>query len=459
MGQPPHASRMESLAFSVLYTLPEFARGVVIRRPAMVGLMARLRTYDAAQRFCMRLRVRHGGRSVYVRSLRGKVLLLLSQGDVERVLSGSDEVFSLRTKEKARGFSPSQPDSLLLSRGEARLDRHRFNDAVLQPGTVPHSLAPRVERVVSEELDGIFGREPGAVDWGRLRAGHSRAVLRLTLGDAARDDVRILDALNALRREGNWLGLRPWRNGRVRRLRRVMMTGIERHLAAAGGESLAETGEGSLGGSAETGEGSLAGLAASAPATAGTCPAGQVPHWLMALEVLGTTVFGPTLALLAGHPEHYERARAEALDPAGDRAFLRACLYEALRLWPIVPTMPRVVTAPVAWHGATLPAGTDLVIPVGLHTRNPQIDYADAFTPEAWLDGRAAADWWIVPFSAGPGRCPGSDFGGTVGAAALAALLRQYDFRPVAPRLGPGRPLPKALDPFTLRLYAAPAMR
>ncbi|MGR6912643.1 cytochrome P450 [[Actinomadura] parvosata] len=438
MSQPPHASLMESLAFSVLYYLPEFARGPVIRRPGMMRLIARLGTQDAAQRFCMRLRVRYGGRSVYVRSPRGKLLLLLSQGDVERALSGSDEVFSLRTEEKVRGYSPSQPDSLLLSRGEARLDRHRFNDAVLQPGTVPHSLAPRIEQVVSEELDGVLGREPGAVHWGRLRDGQYRAILRLTLGDAARDDVRILDALNALRREGNWLGLRPWRNGRVRRLRRVMMTGIERHMTA--------------------GEGSLAGLAASAPAASGTCPAGQVPHWLMALEVLGTTVLGPALALLAGHPEHYERARAEALAPGGDRAFLRACLYEALRLWPIVPTMPRVLTAPVAWHGGSLPPGTGLVIPIAVHARNPQIDYADAFTPEAWLDGRAAADWWIVPFSAGPGRCPGSDFGSTVMAAALAALLRQYDFRPAAPRLSPGRPLPRALDPFTLRLYAAPAM-
>ncbi|GAA2827296.1 cytochrome P450 [Nonomuraea rubra] len=69
-------------------------------------------------------------------------------------------------------------------------------------------------------------------------------------------------------------------------------------------------------------------------------------------------------------------------------------------------TLPRVVTEPTAWHGATLPAGTDIMIPVAVHSRNPQLGYADTFTPEAWLDGRATADWWIFPFSAGPARCP-----------------------------------------------------
>lgn len=29
------------------------------------------------------------------------------------------------------------------------------------------------------------------------------------------------------------------------------------------------------------------------------------------------------------------------------------------------------------------------------------------FTPEAWLDGRETADWWIFPFSAGPAAAQG----------------------------------------------------
>ncbi|MEV0381529.1 hypothetical protein [Nonomuraea sp. NPDC050643] len=55
-----------------------------------------------------------------------------------------------------------------------------------------------------------------------------------------------------------------------------------------------------------------------------------------------------------------------------------------------------------------------------MHHRSPQIDYADAFTREAWLDGTAQADWWIVPFAGGPGRCPGAELGLQVTASALA---------------------------------------
>jgi cytochrome P450 len=436
----PHATRLESLTFSLLYSLPEFARGPVIRRPLTMRQLARLDTQAAAQRFCMRLRVRYGGRSLYVKGPRGKVLLLLSQGDVERVLRSSDSVFSLRTEDKWRAFSPVQPDSLLLSRGKSREDQRRFTDAVLQPGRAPHDLARRIDQVMAEELDGIFGHRPAVVSWKRLRDGYYRAVLRLVLGDAARDDVQILSALNTLRREGNWVGLRPWREKRVRSLRQAMMARIEPHVAAAA-------------------DGSLAGLFAAAPQSPLTRPAVQVPHWLMALEGIGTTVLGTTLALLAGHPEHYERARAEASATGGDREHLRACLYESLRLWPLVPTLQRVVTTPTGWHGATLAAGTDITIPVAVHSRNPQIDYADAFTPQAWLDGRASADWWIVPFSAGPGRCPGADLGGQVGAAVLATLLRQYDFHPAGPELGAGGPLPQTLDPFSLRLSVRPGRR
>ncbi|MFD0467877.1 cytochrome P450 [Nonomuraea thailandensis] len=384
-SETPRATGLESLAFALLYSLPEFARGIVVPRPSMTRLLARLDTQAAAQRFCLRLRVRYGGRSLYVRGPRGKVLLLLSQGDVERVLAGSDSVFSLRTEEKWHGFSPFQPDSLLLSQGEQRGDRRRFNEAVL--GGAAHVLARRIDQVMTEELDGILGRRQAPVDWERLRGGYDRATLRLVLGDAARDDVQVLSTLNALRHQGNWLGLGPRRRGRARRLRLAMTAGIERHLEAPAGDS-------------------LAGLAAAAPQSARTCPAGQVPHWLLALTGLGSTVIGPTLALLAGHPEHCERARAEACATGGERRHLRACLHESLRLWPLVATLPRVVTEPTGWHGATLPAGTDLMIPVAVHNRNPQIGYADAFTPQAWLDGRAAADWWIIPFSAGPGRCP-----------------------------------------------------
>ncbi|MEV0617770.1 cytochrome P450 [Nonomuraea sp. NPDC050404] len=433
----PHATLPESLRFSLLYSLPMIVRGAFISRPAMARWLAALDTQARAQRFCMRLRVRYGGRSVYLRGPTGKALLVLAQDDVKRVLTAPEAEFMVATKEKRKGLATVQPDSLLLSRGELREDRRRFNEAILQPGKVPHDLGARVRQVVTEELRDVLGNGPDIVNWERLSVPYDRAVLRLLFGDAARDDLRILATIRALLGEANWLGLRPWRNGIVRSRRRVLTAEIDRYVAAAA-------------------EGSLMGLFAGAYQSERTCPAGQVPHWLLALGGIGAVLVTPALALLAGHPEHAARARAEA-DADGDGLeFLSACVSETARLWPLVPTLLRHVPSDTPWHGTRLPAGTSVMIPLSLHQRNPQIDHADAFTPDAWLDGRAAADWWIAPFSLGPGRCPGAELGTQVLATVLATLLRQYDFTPASPKLHPGAPLPKTLDSFSLRLRVRP---
>lgn len=433
--QIPHATFLESLRFSAAYTLPALLRGPYLERPAMARLLAWLDTNAAAQRVCRELRARYGGRAVYVRNPR-TVLLILSQSDIRDILTCSDAVFSLRTKAKRAGLRLTQPNSVLLSQGELRRDRRRFNEAVLQAGQVPHVLAPRLRQVLGEELDGVLGHVPGEVDWARLSDAYGRAVLRLVLGDRARDDVRILEALRELRAEANWMGLRPWRANRVRALRQILENGIERHVAA------------------ET-PGSLAGLFAAAPQTTWTYPAGQVSHWLMAAGSIEVRALRTTLALLAGHPEQAARARAEARADDGMER-LGACLCESLRLYPMVPTLFRTVTRAVDWHGARLPPGIEVVIPLAVHHRSPQLEYADTFTPEVWLDGRVQADWRVAPFSGGPGRCPGAELGVQIAATALRVLLSQYDFHPAGPALSPDRPLPKTLDPAFLRLHAYP---
>ncbi|GAA2624962.1 cytochrome P450 [Actinomadura fulvescens] len=431
----PRTTMLESLKFSGLYTLPALLRGGFVLNPTATRLTERLDTNARAGRLCMRLRVRYGGRSVWVKGPTGKVLLVLSQGDIKKALSASDSVLSLCTKEKQRGLSVFQPDSLILSSGELREDRHRFHEAVLEPGRLPHSLAPRLREVMAQELDGLLGHRQCELDRDRLLRGYHRAVLRFVFGDAARDDTRIMEALRALRREANWMGLRRWRASQIKAHRQTMDGAIQRYVDAADADS-------------------LVGRFTSAPHTDATRPAGQVSHWLMALDGIGSALLLPALAVLAGHPDQCERARREAVQGGG--GFLDACLLETARLWPLVPTLARTLTEPLDWHGTRLPAGTDVMIPLAVHHRNPQLDYADAFTPEAWLDGRAQQDWWIAPFSRGPGQCPGSDLGLQAGTAALAEILRQYALSPVCPFLGPHRPLPRTLDPLSLRLRIRP---
>ena len=61
---------------------------------------------------------------------------------------------------------------------------------------------------------------------------------------------------------------------------------------------------------------------------------------------------------------------------------------------------------------------------------------------------------WLVPFSAGPARCPGRDLVLLVTSAVLARLLERDLHLVRGPRLDPDRPLPGTLDHTGLRFAA-----
>jgi cytochrome P450 len=97
------------------------------------------------------------------------------------------------------------------------------------------------------------------------------------------------------------------------------------------------------------------------------------------------------------------------------------------------------------------PAGTGFVVlSAYFHRDADRIEFADAFTPEAWLDGRADADWGLVPFSGGPVSCPGRN---------LVLLLASHTLARLADldlAVGRGRyladdPLPPTMDHLGLR--------
>nr|WP_236667201.1 cytochrome P450 [Nonomuraea sp. K271] len=153
-----------------------------------------------------------------------------------------------------------------------------------------------------------------------------------------------------------------------------------------------------------------------------------------------------TLALLAAHPAHRKAARA-------DPCHLRACLRESLRLWPPVPALTRVTTMETSWYGATLPAGTTVLVPMAAHQRSPRLPYANTFAPEIWQDGTAAGEWWARP------GCEGVHLTLAVGTAFLAGILRASRPKPVGRLVSPHRPLPYALNLARLRVTMRPARR
>lgn len=422
--------------------VPAVARGVLARRPRAVALTEAVQADRSAGRLLQRMRARYGPGPLRLAIPGRSFALLLAPRDVERVLTGSPEPFALASKEKRAALTHFQPHGVLVSHGAERADRRRFNEAVLDTPQPVHRHAGALLRKVREEADALAGAVElaGRLDWPDFRMAWWRMVRRVVLGDAARDDSEVTDLLTALRMDSNWAFARPRRAG----TRAAFFRRLRRYLA-------------------DPDPGSLAGLMAATPASDATEPADQVPQWLFAYESAALAAFR-ALALLAGHPGHAVRARSEARsDDAryGDAElpFLRACVQESVRLWPTTMTILRDSTRPTEWAGETLPAGTGFLVHTPFFQRDDEtLPYADSFEPGIWLDGAAQRDWGVVPFSGGPGECPGRHVTLLAATHFLAALLRAHEFRQDAGlRPSADRPMPRTLSPFRLGFDARPA--
>ena len=131
--------------------------------------------------------------------------------------------------------------------------------------------------------------------------------------------------------------------------------------------------------------------------------------------------------------------------------FARGCVLESVRLWPTTLAILRDATSPVRWGARVFPAGTGFVVlSAYVHRDADRLPFADAFTPEAWLDGRADADWGLVPFSGGPVSCPGRNVVLLLASHTLARLAR-LDLAVGRGRYLAQDPLPPTMDHLGLR--------
>ncbi|WP_395852677.1 cytochrome P450 [Cystobacter fuscus] len=127
---------------------------------------------------------------------------------------------------------------------------------------------------------------------------------------------------------------------------------------------------------------------------------------------------------LQKHPEAEARLAAEAADfaagpPTLERLnaarWVEAVTLEALRLLPAVRVFTRSPAAEMKFAGATLPAGTTIMISNQYLHRDPRHwSNPDSFEPTRWLDGGLARDpigsGHFFPFGRGPRMCVATDF-------------------------------------------------
>lgn len=437
----PTASLRDTLRVLATVQLPLVARGVVARRPRLVGALDRVDADARAVATLRAVRRRYGPGPLLLR-LPGRTLGLVLTGDhVRRVLSETPEPFHPATLEKRGALSHFQPHGVLVS-DRWRAERRRFNEAVLDSGQPVHQMAPRIVDKVRAEGDALAAEAAvaGRVRWDDFVVRWWRAVRRVVLGEAARDDHALTDMLTRLRHDANWSYLRPRRTGLRARFDRQLRWHLDRNEAD-----------------------SLAHLVRSLPQRDETAPAQQIPQWLFAFDPAGMATWR-ALALLSGHPSELATARREATDgdPSLPRLLphLRGSVLESLRLWPTTPAILRDTTTATRWDGATVPSGTGLMVFAPLFHRDEEsVDAAHGFAPNRWREDPGRSAWPLVPFSDGPGVCPGRNLVLLVASTMLAVLLERLEVRLEQPVLDASAALPATLSPYRLSFAAAQAPR
>ncbi|MFD7025565.1 cytochrome P450 [Promicromonospora sukumoe] len=410
---------------------PLAAQGAIVRRPRMTAWAERHQTDRTARAVLMRLRARHHGAPLALRLGTRRLVVVTEPDDVRRVLDGTPEPFTPATKEKRAALAHFQPEGLLISSAADRARRRPFNEAVLQADQPVHGDAEPMVRAVERAAATLASaiRGTGRLDATTFADTWWQIVLEVTLGPRARADQELVDALGVLRGDANWSYLHP----RRRELCRWLHHRIESYATTAEPGSL---------------------VAAAHDRDPDTAP-GQVPHWLFAFDAAGAATLR-ALAVVQARPGERDRVLAGAEAEAGGEGpallpYGRACVLESLRLWPTTLAVLRDSTRPTTWGGRTLPAGTGFAVVSAFFHRDPErLEHADAWAPEAWLDGRNDADWGLVPFSGGPASCPGRNLVLLVASHLLARLAAQ-DLRTERGEHLARDPLPATVDHLGLR--------
>lgn len=432
----PTATLRETIAIISQVMAPNVAKGVIRRRPNVVGMVERFGLDAKGIRQLQALSKKYGRGPLMLKVPGKKMAVVLDPADANHVLEHTPEPFATDEALKRSALGHFEPDMALVSHGEARQTRRQLNERVLQSGCPHHLFADAFTQVVEEEADALVARTNtrfDELDWPTFQRAWERIVRRVVLGDSARDDRTVTRELVRLRKAANWGFMHPKRKRLQQR--------FEQHLAFYYQQAEPH---------------SLMAMLfhhSTEETDSDQAPLQQVPQWLFAFDPAGMAAFR-ALALLCAHPEFAARALDDVNDtPPPDMDCLKASVLEALRLWPTTPLILRQSTQPTQWTPGEMPAHTSVLIHTPYFHRDERyLHAAHRFTPEMWLRPDGERRWPLVPFSGGPGICPGRHIVLLVTSRLLAALLwrARWELHPPG-KLSSETPMPGLLSPFHLR--------
>jgi cytochrome P450 family 135 len=162
----------------------------------------------------------------------------------------------------------------------------------------------------------------------------------------------------------------------------------------------------------------------------------QLRDELLTLLVAGHETTATALAWaverLARHPDKLERLAADSR--AGDDRYLKAVVYETLRLRPVISLVNRTLKAPMHLGGYELPAGVKVVPSIYLVHRRPDVyPEPERFLPERFLERPPGTYTWI-PFGGGVRRCLGGAFAQFEMEVVLSELAARAAIDPARPK-------------------------
>ena len=148
-----------------------------------------------------------------------------------------------------------------------------------------------------------------------------------------------------------------------------------------------------------------------------------------------------TLYALANAPREAESLRGELEEVLAKRAanvkdlaklpYTKAVFQEGLRLYPTIPSAPRVALKDCELGGYAIPEGAKVFVSIYAIHRHPQFwSERNTFRPERFLNGTSLQKAYM-PFGLGGRVCIGQNLAMLIGQLVLATLAQHIRFEPL----------------------------